>query len=345
MVEALLARGDSVVVLDDLSSGRMSNLEDVLDDPKLRFVQGTVLDALMVDELVHDCDTVVHLAAATGVPLIVQQPSHSFTHNLRSSRTVIEAAHRYKRRLLLASTSEVYGKNTEVPLGEEANRVLGSPIIARWAYSIAKAVEEILAYAYQRERGLDVTVLRLFNTVGPRQNPGFGSVIPRLARQAVAGEPLTVFGDGSQTRCFCHVQDVVDAFVRLLDSPDATGEAYNIGATEEVSMYDLAQRVLNLVGRVPGEGEAPLEIQRIPYDVAYGPGFEDMQRRVPDISKVRALTGWQPTTNLDEILAEALADAAAELKVQSDMAVVGSETGQVGGDRVGSSSPSRTESA
>ena len=336
LVEALLARGDSVVVLDNLSSGRMSNLEDVLDHPKLRFVQGTVLDALMVDELVHDCDTVVHLAAATGVPLIVQQPSHSFTHNLRSSRIVIEAAHRYNRRLLLAGTSEVYGKNTDVPLGEDADRVLGSPIIARWAYSIAKAVEEILAYAYHRERGLDVTVLRLFNTVGPRQNPGFGSVIPRLARQAVSGEPVTVFGDGRQTRCFCHVHDVVDAFVRLLDSPAATGEAYNVGGIEEISMYELAQRVLDLAGRLSGNGAARPEIELIPYEVAYGPGFEDMQRRVPDIGKVRALTAWQPTTSLDEILAEALADAAAELKVESDLATVASESGQVERHEVGS---------
>ena len=298
-------------MLDNLATGRLSNLDNVLDHPNLRVVQGTVLDALMVDELVFGCDTVIHLAAATGVPLIVQEPSHSFTHNLRSSQTVIETAHRYRRRLLLASSSEVYGKNADVPLAEDANRIIGSPIIARWAYSIAKAVEEILAYAYHRERGLDVTVVRLFNTVGPRQNPGFGTVIPRLVRQAVAGEPLTVFGDGSQTRCFCHVHDVVDAMTRLLDSPDASGQAYNVGGLEEISVSDLAHRVLSF-----REGGT---VELVPYDAAYGPGFEDMQRRVPDLRKVRALTGWEPTTTLDEILAEALGEAEAERKVQSDL--------------------------
>ena len=325
LAEALLARGDSVVVLDNLATGRLSNLDDFLDHPRFRFVQGTALDALMVDELVYECATVVHLAAVTGVPLIVEQPSHSFTHNLRSSRIVIEAAHRYRRRLVLASTSEVYGKNTDVPLAEDANRVLGSPIIARWAYSIAKAVEEILAYAYHRERGLDVTVLRLFNTVGPRQNPGYGMVIPRLVRQAVAGEPLTVFGDGTQTRCFCHVNDVVDALIRVLDSSEASGEAYNVGGLEEIPMYDLARRVLELAEPFPAEGAAKPEIQLIPYEIAYGPGFEDMQRRVPDLRKVTALTGWRPTTSLDEILAEALAEAAAEHKVQSELAAMASE--------------------
>ena len=326
MAEFLVARGDSVVVLDNLANGSLSNLEGVLDHPRLRFVQGTVLDALMVDELVHDCDVVIHLAAATGVPQIVQQPSHTFTHNLRGSQTVIEAAHRYKRRLLLASTSEVYGKNTDVPLAEDANRILGSPIIARWAYSIAKAVEEILAYAYHRERGLDVTVVRLFNTVGPRQSPGTGTVIPRLANQAVAGEPLTVYGEGSQTRCFCHVRDVVDALVRLADSSDAAGEAYNVGGLEEISMYDLARRVLDLAGPLSADEGADSRLELISYDTAYGPGFEDMQRRVPDLTKIKALTGWGPTTTLDEILAEALAEAAAERKVQSDLAKMDSES-------------------
>lgn len=315
LVEALLARGDSVVILDNLATGRMSNLEQVIDHPRLRFVQGTVLDALMVDELVYDCDTVVNLAAATGVPLIVEQPSHSFTHNLRSSQIVIEAAHRYKRRLLLASSSEVYGKNTEVPLAEDANRVIGPPIVARWAYSIAKAVEEIIAYAYHRERGLDVTVVRLFNIVGPRQNPDFGTVIQRLVRQAVGGEPLTVFGDGRQTRCFCHVTDVVDAMIRLLESPDAAGEAYNVGGLEEISIHDLALRVIDLVASLPDEGRPKPEVKFVPYRAAYGPRFEDMQRRVPDLRKVEALTGWRPMTTLDEILADALAEAQAERKL------------------------------
>lgn len=309
LASALLHRGDNVVVLDNLSTGRETNLDAVKDDPNFRFVQGTVLDELMLDELAHECDVIVHLAAATGVPLIVSQPSRSFTHNLRSSQIVIEAAHRYRRKLLLASTSEVYGKNTDVPLAEDANRVLGSPIVARWAYSIAKAIEEIVAYAYCRERGLDVVVVRLFNTVGPRQNPSYGNVIPRFVRQAVAGQPLTVFGDGLQTRCFCHVGDVVDAFIRLMDSPHASGEAFNVGGTEEISMGDLAKRVLQLAaGYVPGEGA----IELTPYDEAYGSGFEDMARRLPDLTKVHRVTGWRPTTTLDEILREAIAEGAAE---------------------------------
>ena len=316
LAECLLARGDSVIVLDNLATGRVSNLETVADHPNLRFVQGTVLDELMVDELVHDSDVVVHLAAATGVQLIVSQPARSLTHNLRSSQIVIEAAHRYRRKLMLMSTSEVYGKNTDVPLGEEANRVLGSPIVARWAYSIAKAIEEILGYAYHRERGLDVTVVRLFNTVGPRQNPGYGTVIPRLVRQAVAGEPLTVFGDGRQTRCFCHVNDVADALLALLEQPGANGEAYNVGGLEEIAVIDLARRVAELTADVAPE---PTEVLLIPYDEAYGPGFEDMERRVPDLTKVRKLTGWQPKTTLDEILAEAITEARAERKLESDL--------------------------
>jgi UDP-glucose 4-epimerase len=321
LAEALLDRGDSVVVLDNVSTGRESNLEAVKDDPNLRFVQGTVLDELMVDELVHECDVVVHLAAATGVPLIVSQPSRSFTHNLRSSQIVIEVAHRHRRRLVLASTSEVYGKNTDVPLAEDANRVLGSPIVARWAYSIAKAIEEIVAYAYCRERGLDVVVVRLFNTVGPRQNPSYGNVIPRLVRQAVAGEALTVYGDGIQTRCFCHVRDVVDAFMRLMDSPGAAGEAFNVGGLEEISILDLAQRVLDLTA---GNGAGGGAIELVPYDQAYGPGFEDMARRLPDLAKVHRLTGWQPTITLDEILGEAVAAAVQD---------------RVGGQLAGFSSP------
>lgn len=323
LVEALLARGESVVVLDNLATGRLANLDAVSGHERLRFVQGTVLDELIVDELVHECDVVVHLAAATGVHLIVEQPMRSFTHNLRASQTVIEAAYRHRRRLLVTSTSEVYGKNTDVPLAEDANRVLGSPIVARWAYSIAKAVEEIIAYAYHRERGLDVVVARLFNTVGPRQNPGYGTVIPTLVRQGVSGEPLTVFGDGHQTRCFCHVDDVVDAIMRLVDNPDCSGEAYNVGALEEISVLDLARRVAELtVDAPPAESQVngKSRIQLVPYEQAYGEGFEDMERRVPDIAKIHAVTGWRPTTTLEEILAEAIGEAIAERKLQDELA-------------------------
>ncbi len=308
LVEALLARDHLVIALDNLSTGRLRNLDDVGQHPNFRFVHGSVLDELVVDELVHESDVVVHLAAAVGVRLIVEKPLRSFTTNIRGSETVIEAAHRYRRRILLASTSEVYGKNGNggVPLVEDADRLLGSPSVARWAYSTAKVVDEILAYAYHRERGLATTVVRLFNTVGPRQSPAYGMVIPRLVRQAVRGEPLTVYGDGRQTRCFCHVADVVDGLIRVLDDPRAYGEVFNLGSQEEVSILDLAHRVAAKAG-----SSSP--IQLVPYEEAYAEGFEDMRRRVPDTTKIHNLTGWRPLRTLEDILAETILEATAEL--------------------------------
>ena len=312
LVEALLARGDLVVVLDNLSTGRLRNLERVEKHPNLRIEHGSVLDELKVDELVHTCDVVVHLAAAVGVRLIVDQPLRSFTTNIRGSEIVIESAHRYRRQILLASTSEIYGKNGVQPLSEEADRVLGSPTIARWAYSTAKAVDEILAYAYHRERGLPTTVVRLFNTVGPRQSPAYGMVIPRLVRQAVAGDPLTIYGDGRQTRCFCHVSDVVNGMLGLLDHPGAAGEVFNLGSQEEISIAELASRIVERAG-------SSSAVELIPYEEAFAEGFEDMQRRLPDTSKVRALTGWRPSLTLSDVLDETIAEARAEQAEDSAM--------------------------
>jgi UDP-glucose 4-epimerase len=305
LVEALLARGEMVVAFDNLSTGRLRNLDHLGNHPNLRFVHGSVLDELAVDELMHKCDVVVHLAAAVGVKLIVEEPLRSFTTNIRGSETVIESAFRHRRPILLTSTSEIYGKNTVVPLKEEDDRILGTPTVARWAYSTAKAVDEILAYAYHRERGLPTRVVRLFNTVGPRQSPAYGMVMPRLARQAVAGEPLTIYGDGTQSRCFCHVSDVVQALLGLLDNPDAIGGVFNVGSQEEISILDLAEKIIERT-------DSGSTIQLIPYDEAYPAGFEDMQRRLPSIDKIRALTGWQPTRTLDDILTETIAEAAAE---------------------------------
>jgi UDP-glucose 4-epimerase len=302
LTDALLARGDSVVVLDNLSTGRLSNLEQAGDHPRFHFVHGSVLDELVVDELVHQCDTVVHLAAAVGVKLVVEQPLKSLTTNIRGSEIVIEAAHRYRRKLLITSSSEIYGKNSTGPLAETAHRILGSPSVVRWAYSTAKAVDEILANAYHRERGLPTVVVRLFNTVGARQSPAYGMVIPRLVRQALRDEPLTVFGDGRQTRCFAHVADVVDALLRLLDEPAAVGETFNVGTADEISILDLAQKIKDFCGSA-----APIRL--VPYDEAYGPGFEDMHRRVPDTAKLRALTGWAPRYTLDDVLAATIAQA------------------------------------
>ncbi len=305
LAELMLARGDSVLALDDLSTGRASNVAPLLEHPRFRLVEGSVFEEELVDDAVRQCDAVVHLAAAVGVRLIVEQYLRSFTNNVRGSEVVIHAAHRHRRKILVASTSEIYGKNENVPLVEDADRVLGSPTVARWAYSTAKAVNEILAYGYHREHGLESVVVRLFNTVGPRQSPDYGMVIPRLVRQALAGEPLTVFGDGGQTRCFGHVADVADALARLLDTPGAVGEVFNVGSQEEITIFDLARRIIRQTG-------SPSPIDLVPYEQAYGVGFEDMPRRVPDTTKLRTLTGWAPTRTLDQILAETITEARAE---------------------------------
>lgn len=306
LTDALLARGDSVVVLDNMSTGRPANLAHHAGDPRLRVVQGSVLDELVVDELVHECDVVVHLAAAVGVKLIVERPLRSLVTNIRGSEIVIEAAHRYRRKILVTSTSEIYGKNSAGPLPEWSDRILGSPDVVRWAYSTAKAVEEILANAYHGERGLPTVVVRLFNTVGPRQSPAYGMVIPRLVRQALTGVPLTVHGDGTQTRCFAHVRDVVRALLLLLDDDRAIGGTFNVGSSDEVSILELAKLIVELTGSTSG-------VDLVPYAEAYGTGFEDMTRRVPDTGRLRALTGWTPALSLDDILLETIADARAEL--------------------------------
>jgi len=305
LAEAMLAKGSRVVVLDNLSTGQRENLGRAAANNSLRFVQGSVLDESVVDEVVREADGVVHLAAAVGVKLIVEQPLPSLTTNIRGSEIVLAAAQRYGKKILLASTSEIYGKNTNVPLAETADRLVGSLAVARGAYSTSKAVDEILAYAYQKERGLPTVVARLFNTVGSRQSPAYGMVIPRLVRQALAGEPLTVYGDGSQTRCFCHVSDVVDALMKLLDHPDAEGDVFNVGSTEEISILELAQRVKSHVGST-----SPIEF--IPYDRAYEAGFEDMLRRVPDTSKIASLTGWKPARTLNHILDDVVRESTQE---------------------------------
>jgi UDP-glucose 4-epimerase len=305
LAEGLLSGANRVVALDNLSTGRPENLEGLRDHHGLQFVHGSVLDELCVDGLVRETDVVVHLAAAVGVKLIVEQPLNSLTTNIRGSEIVLAAAYRYRKKILLASTSEIYGKNTNIPLAETADRVLGSPAVARWAYSTSKAVDEILAYAYNKERGLPTVVARLFNTVGPRQSPAYGMVIPRLVRQALADEPLTVYGDGSQTRSFCHVSDVVDALMRLLDHPDAEGDVFNVGSTEEISILELAERVKSRIGTA-----SPIEL--IPYGKAYEAGFEDMVRRVPNTGKIAALTGWKPTRTLNDILDDVIRESTRE---------------------------------
>jgi UDP-glucose 4-epimerase len=309
LVDALLARGEPVVALDDLSTGSLANLARPREQGHFQFVHGSVLDTSLVDTLVSDCDVVVHLAAAVGVKLIMEKPLDSFTTNTKGTETVLNSAHHYGRRVIVASTSEIYGKNSSGPLSETSDRVLGSTSVPRWSYSTAKAVDEILAELYRREYGLRSTIVRFFNTVGPRQSPAYGMVIPRFARQAVRSEPLTVYGTGQQSRCFLHVADVVEALLSLIDLPDAVGETFNIGSDEEISILDLAQRIIACA-------QSTSSVRPLSYKEAYGPGFEDMERRVPDTTKLRAFTGWQPRRNLNDVLADAVADARSEVRQQ-----------------------------
>lgn len=295
LAEVLIEQGREVVLLDNLSTGSVANIAHLEGVPGASFVLGSVLDAQLLDELVESAEVVVHLAAAVGVKLVVEQPLRSLITNIRGCEHVIEASHRYRRKLFIASSSEVYGKNSAGPLSENADSVIGAPSLSRWGYSMSKAVDEYLAIAYWNEKGLPSVIGRFFNTVGPRQSPSYGMVIPRLVSQALRGDELTVFGDGTQTRCFCHVRDVVGAVVRLIDDPRAHGEAFNIGSTEEVSVGDLAERVLRATG-------SNSRIMYIPYERAYGRGFEDMLRRVPSTDKLHRLTGWAPTWTLDQII-------------------------------------------
>lgn len=299
LAEALVARGEQVVVLDNLSTGTSANLTGVRED--VEFIHGSVLDSLLVDELVARVDVVVHLAAAVGVRLIVDRPLHSLITNIRGSENLLEAAHRYRRKILIASTSEIYGKNQKDTFREDDDQVLGSPGVSRWSYSTSKAVDEILAFAYHREKQLPTIILRLFNTVGPRQTGSYGMVLPRLVEQALIGAQLTVYGDGKQTRCFCHVADVVSAVLSLLDEPQAVGEVFNVGSSREISIIELAQRIITATG-------SGSDVRLVPYTEVYGEGFEDMRRRVPDTSKLRNLTGWRPRYGLDSIIADVIAE-------------------------------------
>ena len=309
LVDSLLADGHKVTVIDNLSTGHLSNLDSAGRSPNFRFVQGSVTDETIVDELVHESESIVHLAAAVGVRLIVEEPLRSFATNVRGSEVVMGAAHRYRRRILVASTSEVYGKNESDLLSEDADRVLGPPQVWRWAYSVAKSVDEILAYLYHQERGLPTVVARFFNTVGPRQSPAYGMVIPRLVRQALANQPITVYGDGFQTRCFRHVEDTVRAIRTLMSAENAIGEAFNVGAGREISMLDLAKTIIDMSGSTS-------QIKLMTYDEAFpSGGFEDMRRRVPDTSKITAMLGWRPQRSLEDILMATIAEARAETVV------------------------------
>jgi len=295
LAEWLLEAGHEVTLLDNLSTGRYENIAHLDGHQRLRVVVGTILNDSLVDKLVERCDAVFHLAAAVGVELIIQKPLDSLMTNIRGSEIVLEMAHRYRKKVLIASTSEIYGKNINGPLREDTDRVLGSPLKSRWSYSTSKAVDEILAYVYWKEKGVPTVIARLFNTVGPRQSGTYGMVIPRFVSQALKGEPLIVHGNGKQSRCFLHVKDVVEALVKLAGHPQAVGDVFNVGSQEEVTIEALARLVIRLT-------KSSSRIVYVPYEEAYEEGFEDMPRRVPDTTKVRNLIGFQPTMNLEEII-------------------------------------------
>jgi UDP-glucose 4-epimerase len=293
--DAYVERGDEVFCIDDLSTGSFENIVHLKKHPRFHYTIDSVHNQPVVAELIDQCDVVFHLAAAVGVKLIVESPVRTIETNVRGTEVVLAQANKKKKKVLVASTSEVYGLSNDVPFREDGNLVMGATTKGRWSYACSKAIDEFLALAYWREKKLPTTVVRLFNTVGPRQTGQYGMVIPTFVKQALAGRPITVYGTGEQTRCFGYVGDVVGALVALMDKQEAVGEVFNIGSNEEVSINQLAEKVRELTG-------SESEIVRVPYDEAYEEGFEDMPRRVPDTSKVAALTGFRPTVTLEQIL-------------------------------------------
>jgi len=295
--DALINRGDQVVVLDNLSTGNKSNIEQLLPNPNFTLIEGSILDTQLVNEVVESVDHVLHLAAAVGVFNIIDKPLESLTTNLRGTENILEAATKHNKEVLIASSSEIYGKNSNVPLHEESDRIVGSPLKSRWSYSEAKAIDESMAIFYHQEKGLTVRIVRLFNTVGPRQVGHYGMVVPRFVAAALKNEPLTVYGSGAQSRCFCHVYDAVRGILAIIDSQATIGDAFNIGNSYEVTMEELAQQVIQQTGSTS-------QITKIPYEAAYSAGFEDMQRRVPDISNAKKIVDWAPIHSLAEIISD-----------------------------------------
>jgi UDP-glucose 4-epimerase len=295
LADALVARGDDVLVLDDLSTGNAENIADAVASGQAQFVEGSVCDEVVVDECMEWADACFHLASAVGVKLIVDRSVESLSRSVRGAQVVTEGAHRLGRRLLFASTSEIYGKNGSAALTEQSDRILGPPSIARWSYSTAKAFGEAITLGYHRERDSDNVVVRLFNTVGPRQTGAYGMVLPRFITQAIVGEDLTVYGDGSQSRCFSHVYDTTRALVMLMDEEGARGTAFNVGRSTEITILELAETVIERIGSTSG-------IRMVPYEEAYGEGFEELGRRCPDTSALEQMTGWRSTRGVEEAI-------------------------------------------
>ena len=295
LADAYLERGDEVYIIDDLSTGRIENIQHLKGQPRFHYTIDTVHNHPLTAELVDQCDVVFHLAAAVGVKLIVESPVRTIETNVRGTEVVLSIANKKKKKVLVASTSEVYGLSTDVPFREDGNLVMGATTKGRWSYACSKAIDEFLALAYWREKKLPTVVVRLFNTVGPRQTGQYGMVIPTFVKQALSGRPITVYGDGKQSRCFGYVGDVVGALINLMDRSEAVGNVFNIGSNQEITILKLAERVKELT-------QSESEIVFVPYDEAYEEGFEDMPRRIPDISKIRGLVGFEPKMDLNGIL-------------------------------------------
>jgi len=312
LADAYIDRGDEVYVIDDLSTGSIYNIQHLIDHPRFHHTIDSVQNRAVTAELVDRADVIFHLAAAVGVRLIIESPIRTIENNLQGVEVILELAEKKRKRVLIASTSEVYGRSTSLPFREDGDLVLGPSTASRWSYACAKLMDEFLALAYHKERKLPTIVVRLFNTVGPRQTGHYGMVLPSFVRQALAGDPITVFGDGTQSRCFGYVGDVVRGLMALMDHPDAPGKVFNVGATEEITILGLAERVKSLIG-----SSSP--IVRIPYGEAYENGFDDMPRRVPDLSRIEALVGYRPTTTLNETIEHVIQFYAATTGSRQDL--------------------------
>ena len=312
--EELLRRGNEVWALDDLSTGRIENLRTFERHPRFRFLEGDVMDSALVHGLVAQCDEVYHLAAAVGVKYVLENPLRSLITNIRGTEVVLEACAEHARKVMIASSSEVYGKGASVPFSEDDDRLMGPTHKLRWSYAAGKAVDECLAQAYYQQHQLPVVIVRCFNTCGPRQSGAYGMVIPAMVQRALAGQPILVFGDGQQSRCFSAVHDVVRGVLMLMDKSEAMGEVFNIGSDEEVTVFDLAQRIKRLC-----RSDSPLEL--VPYDHVYGQSYEDMRRRVPDLKKIRRYTGFRPQHSLEQLLEMTIRDHCEQMRIACPVGV------------------------
>ncbi len=301
LAERLLAQDHEVIALDDLSTGNIGNLSGILDHPRFRFVMDDARNSETVHLLIEQCDVVFHLAAAVGVQLIVDQPVHTIETNIHGTEVVLSVANKFRKKVLIASTSEVYGKSEQVPFREDDDTVLGSTRFSRWSYACSKAIDEFLGLAYHQQYGLPVVVVRFFNTIGPRQTGKYGMVVPRFVDRALRDEPLVIYGSGKQRRCFGYVQDVLDGILALIDCPEAPGQVYNLGATEEITIAGLADKIIEMTG-------SKSEKQFISYEEAYGRPFDDMMRRIPCLDRVRGMVGYEPKTSLSQMLEAIIAE-------------------------------------